>query len=249
MAVLVKSLNGLTYSSIKTRDGLAAASIARIDGLDVTSASFIPTDIAGCVYWGQAESLGLANNDPATTFTDLSGNGNDLVSTGTDPVFKTGILNGKAALRFSGVNVMRKSFFLAQPVTVFIVSANAVLATPATPFDGASNLTANLYCADGEINLYSGGFGSANATGVTWANPNVIGAIFNSSSSQIFLNGSYTATSLSGSSDLDGINLGSWGNGFQNPWTGDILEVIVYNSALSTSELRPWTYLQTEYGL
>src|SRR6185503_20943361 len=46
MAVLVKTLNGLAYSSVKTLNGLAVGSISRINGLDVTSGGGGPTLIA-----------------------------------------------------------------------------------------------------------------------------------------------------------------------------------------------------------
>ena len=37
MAVLVKTANGITYSSVKTKNGIAVASLKTINGIDVTS--------------------------------------------------------------------------------------------------------------------------------------------------------------------------------------------------------------------
>lgn len=57
MAVVVKTINGLAYSSVKARDGLAAALISKINGLDVTAGGGGPTLVAHTGQGGTANSV------------------------------------------------------------------------------------------------------------------------------------------------------------------------------------------------
>lgn len=64
-----------------------------------------PAQIPGLIGWYKASSLALNDNDPVTTWTDLSGGGRDLTSSGTNrPTYKTNIINGKAVVRFDGTD-------------------------------------------------------------------------------------------------------------------------------------------------
>jgi hypothetical protein len=60
----------------------------------------------GLKIWLEADSLGLNDNDPVTTWTDLSGNGFNAtqVTSGLKPLFKTNIINGKSVVRFDGAD-------------------------------------------------------------------------------------------------------------------------------------------------
>lgn len=85
--------------------GLQCREISRTPA-DVPVAATIPTDLANCVLWLDADDLGLADNDPVPTWSDLSGNGNHVAqATGaSQPTFKTNRLNGKPAVRFDGTD-------------------------------------------------------------------------------------------------------------------------------------------------
>lgn len=62
-----------------------------------------PSSISGLVRWGKADSLGLSNNTPVSSFTDSSGSGNHFIGSGTArPTFLTGIQNGLAAIQWNG---------------------------------------------------------------------------------------------------------------------------------------------------
>ncbi len=55
--------------------------------------------------WLDADNLNLSDGANVTTWPDSSGYGNDAVSaTGREPVFKTGIVNGKPVVRFTNAN-------------------------------------------------------------------------------------------------------------------------------------------------
>ncbi len=58
MALLVKTLEGLAYASVKEPGGLAVASIKTINGLDVTSAGGSPELIAHAAAGGTANGVG-----------------------------------------------------------------------------------------------------------------------------------------------------------------------------------------------
>lgn len=57
-------------------------------------------------WWLDASALtGLSDNDPCSSFTDMSGNGRHFIASGTArATYKTNVLNGKAVLRFDGVD-------------------------------------------------------------------------------------------------------------------------------------------------
>src|SRR6185295_5448090 len=67
-------------------------------------ANFLPTDISGLQVWLKADAIvGLSDNDPVSTWSDGSGQSHDATGvTTTRPLFKTGILAGKAVVRFDG---------------------------------------------------------------------------------------------------------------------------------------------------
>ena len=64
--------------------------------------AFVPTDIAGCQLWLEADSLSLSNNDPVTSWTDLSGQSHHATEATNPPTYKTGILNSLPVVRFDG---------------------------------------------------------------------------------------------------------------------------------------------------
>jgi len=64
-----------------------------------------PNSFGGLQLWLRADKIsGKVDNDPITTWFDLSGNGNDAAETTNPPTYKTNILNGKPAVRFDGTS-------------------------------------------------------------------------------------------------------------------------------------------------
>ncbi len=93
-------------NAIPSAAGLADKATLEGDGWTVTvnSAPFVPTDITGCELWLDASQIGgLSDGDPVSTWSDGSGNGNDAVQAtgGSQPTYKTGIINSLPVVRFA----------------------------------------------------------------------------------------------------------------------------------------------------
>ncbi|MBI4496308.1 MAG: hypothetical protein HY689_00180 [Chloroflexi bacterium] len=69
------------------------------------------SDIAGCRLWVAADNIGpQADGNLISTWTDQSGQGNHLTTSGTTrPTFQNDIVNGKPVVRFDGSNDELKS--------------------------------------------------------------------------------------------------------------------------------------------
>lgn len=66
----------------------------------------LPSDIANLIFWFKAgEIVGLNNNDPVSTWEDLTSNNNDVTASLTErPLYKTGGQNGQPYVLFDGSN-------------------------------------------------------------------------------------------------------------------------------------------------
>lgn len=90
------------------------------------SSGFKPSQIPGLVLWLDASQIaGLNDGDAVATWSDLSGNGFDFTqsSASLKPIYKTGIQNGLAVVRFDGVDdvLKRTGFLTSSTTTTFIV--------------------------------------------------------------------------------------------------------------------------------
>ncbi len=91
--------------------------------------AFVPTDIAGCQIWLDANQIeGLNDGDLVTTWSDVSGAGNDAAqATATNkPTYKTNIVNGLPVVRFDGndnyMKITDSADFKVANITLFIVA-------------------------------------------------------------------------------------------------------------------------------
>lgn len=71
----------------------------------VSSAAVTPASFSGLWGWYDASTIGgLSDGDSLTGWSDLSGNSNDLTTSGAAPIYKTGIFGAQPAVRFNGVD-------------------------------------------------------------------------------------------------------------------------------------------------
>ncbi len=112
-------------------DGVSASSNA----VSLMTA-FTPAAIPGLAAWWKADSFSLADGTAVggagNEWLDQSGSGNDLsqATAGSQPVFKTNIVNGKPVVRFDGVNDLllmasELTYNGAQQFTVVIIGTNS----------------------------------------------------------------------------------------------------------------------------
>lgn len=204
-----------------------------------TSDAFVPSSVAGLIAWFRADLLtGLANADPISTWPDLSGNSNNLISASTNrPTYRTGVINGRAVARFDGVNdYMARTYSaaLTQPTTIFMVYKAATVEQTVL-IDGLGSSRHSIQSESGTNNLrIYAGTSVASTTALT-TNPSVLSATFSGAASDLRLNGTTIATGNSGSQTMSGITLGAEPS-YTYCFDGDIAEVLIYNSALSLAD-------------
>lgn len=226
------------------------------------TAPFSPADIVGLEAWYDASQLtGYSNNDPVTSWTDLSGNGfHATPGAFAQPTYQTGIKNGLPAIRFSaGSNQALRSFPTIttgfNPWTMFVVAhyitgythgervLGSIYPTNANWLLGWWTNHINVAYYEGTIDLtgnagndtwkqYTGG--ADGATGYIW-------------SSGVLLNSAGFYKSPNGGLAFSGYD----GAGGSNELSDcEICEVIYYDGFLnSTDRGKVETYLIAKYAI
>lgn len=92
----------------------------------IPSFGFNPSKISGLKLWLKANAItGLNDGDPVGTWLDSSGSGNDVTqsTSGSKPLYKTGIINGLPTVLFDGSDdFMSGAKPSNRPLTQFIVT-------------------------------------------------------------------------------------------------------------------------------
>ncbi len=224
------------------------------------------------IIWLDASTLGLANGAPILTWTDLSGNGNDLVQQGADntPLFETNGLfgNNHSVARFDGTERYLRLLDNADldnslgGVTVIGVIFNPIL-------DNAPRGIYSKRTTSGSQQSYSA---------FTWttqrlnfdvhngANRRLASSIaLNTTTDYVFSNrysgtvqetflqsaaSGSTVTSGSVTNTTSDLILGALNNNYGTYYNGDIAELIFYREALNDGErLIVENYLSQKYGI
>jgi hypothetical protein len=214
--------------------------------------------LAGPKLWFAADAGVLdGSGNPATdgvavaTWQDqgrLAANATQATS-GSRPLLRTNVLNGKPVLRFDGVDDRLAASFtaLAQPNTIFVVGSYASSAN-AYFVDGTASGTRNavftqpLQIFAGLAQITSGVFSPFAAAAVT--------AVFNGSASALYKNGVSVAAGNPGTNGLGGISIGSRWIGTDGFLPGDIAEILVYAGAMGSDDRATIEkYLSAKYAL
>lgn len=229
---------------------------------------FTPLSISGLVLWLDASYItGFNDGDSVTTWSDLSGNGNDATQATASkrPVYKVNIINGRPVVRFDGTDDFMAAPTGARPptsYTVFIVAAINNL-VPATYYrliatlDSGGNVGLALM-RQGDNNTWRHTWG----TGVTTSDVEggtVVVSVFdivigthNGTTSSLFENGSSVGTPISSaySQGTNDVEVGSTSGGTIGFLNGDIAAIGIYTSSLSTTDRqRIERYLGSRYGI
>ena len=230
----------------------------------IQPSGFRPTEISGLAVWfnfADLESMWTDTNgttqvasdgDLIARIDDKSGNGNELTQATSDarPTYKTAIKNGLSVGRFDGVDdtlVQASGDDIAQPFTAFMGINNTRVATGSNDrimMDTGG--TTQFYRSVGKWAIFAGTGVVSNAlTGVDW---DYVTGLFDGASSEVWIDGTSTATGDAGATAMQMLHLGANTVGTE-PFTGDIGEIMVYDSGLSDADrLRVEDYLSKRWG-
>jgi hypothetical protein len=215
---------------------------------DAALPPFTPTSIAGLLLWLKADALSLNNNDPVTTWTDNSGNGNDAAqSTGVQkPLFKTSQINSKPAIEFDGSNdnLALTSVIGQANVTVFLVMKPAGVSNRTVITELKTNVAGGIweYRVGGGLSVAKS---NTSAYGTSWQllevkkAGTVVTFYYNAvdSTSDPTCDNNNTATSRISTT------------GFE-PFATQIAEILIYDSALSDgNRALVEGYLNAKYAI
>jgi hypothetical protein len=236
---------------------------------------FDEASVSGMVFWFKANSgAGSADNDPVSTWQDSSSNNRDAsqATSGKRPTYKTGIINGYPVVRFDNgdsLELAAINLSAENAVTLFVVAtatesgAVDVLYEFSTVID-SPQAEGFLAYRDNNNKLIATHHGDALYN--TWVSTSTHTSTF-----EILTftwnkgNGGATETEVQINDSPDGANTaandntGTFGNltsfiGSRNSTdfflTGDIAEIILYDSDLSgADETVVYSYLNSKYAV
>lgn len=218
---------------------------------------FVPSDVAGLLAWFQADNAGsiTSSGGAVSQWNDLSGGGNHLAqATGANqPTTGTRTINGRNVIDFDGTNDYMAVTMTsdATPYTIIFVGRLDTTASQQNIIDGSgSSNRAVLLCSNSaKYGMYGAALRSSTVTPST-TNAEIVIGIFNGSSSVMYVDGGASVASgdpFEGA--YVGLTVGSRYDGAVN-FNGIIGEVLIYNSALSSTDLNSiGDYLATRWGM
>jgi prepilin-type N-terminal cleavage/methylation domain-containing protein len=254
---LTAQLEAIKYNSSGTDDKVSTDGGSNKGlfekGTDLTLYPVQLPIIGGLQLWISADSLNLFDGNSVSTWSDLSGKGNNVLQpTGSrQPTFRANVLNGKPIVRFDGasnemsltnvINTSGISFFIVAKWNALNNYSFAVGLNSGSEGYLRNPGTANsLFRPDGYTytTIYQ------NGTGYSCSSP-----CTTLSTASLLANRVYATTQNSNiSKSIKWLGR----NEFNNPtwWSGDIAEVIIYNFALSDAQRRSVEqYLGNKYGI
>lgn len=221
-------------------------------------AGFLPTDVSGLIGWYSFDDITTLWKDTARTsavtadadvikgVTDKSGNAAHLSEATNGPVYKTAIQASKSVSRWDGATTkLAVTLTQAQPFSIFLTgkaSANNKVSV------GSSASAAVFIDGSNHIGAYFGGTTVAGTTNLlsAWAQYTYV---INGTSTILRANlaGEYSGATNVGTNGLGATTI--VGNNTSVFWSGDIGEVLIYNSAISGASLTSIeTYLKNRWG-
>lgn len=233
-----------------------------------------PANISdGLRMWLDANAMALNNNDPVSSWTDLSGNNKHAVQDTASyrPLFKTNVLNGKPAVVFDGSNdylTIDGSMVANTNYSIFaVVKRNSSNPGSFNYYMGGTQaamnrnlqlgwrsnttLTHGQYTNDYDMRVPSYSV-SMPAYLITTRHSNSLG-------NDTYLNGALKGLNMNNVSSARLVHLSSWqgasigryiDNTINTRFNGYVAELIIYNRYLSETERKSVeSYLATKYGL
>lgn len=205
------------------------------------SSAFAPEDLAGMAvrFAAYDGANSIADGAFVGNWSDISGNSRDALQVllSRKPVFRTSVKNGLPAVRFTPGQSLKTATFataIPQPFTIFLLAQ--------------ANGSGSIQFMDGNVEpqviigrtggglfyMFAGTVLSNGAADNDW---HVFAGVFNGASSEFFIDGASVATGNAGSNSLAAVMLSRNNNGATLGLDGDILEAIVYSSALDSADI------------
>jgi hypothetical protein len=171
-----------------------------------------------------SQITGLSDDDPVTTWEDLSGNDYDLAA-GAAPTYKTNIQNSLPAVYFNSDYLSYSLPAISQPNTYFMVFKLGNTSDGVMMTGTVGGLRNSIYIEGGVFKLYAGGIYNGPSVDT---DAHIMVARFNSTSSYIRIDGVQHTTGNASGQSLSGLTLGA------NYDTGNrklmhVMELIIYN--------------------
>lgn len=215
---------------------------------------FRPDFISGLQVWLSARELSLNNDDPVSSWTDLSGHNNHATqaTSANRPLFKTNVLNTYPVVRFDGSNDV-------------LTFTNNINVGPSTIFVIGNRISGTNYRAivvTGKFGMYAQGGVSTNwiiylgadlISGVASDTTHrlMTAAISSGTTAKLWTNNANAVTRTNGVAYTSNVTstIGASPSGIQQ-FNGDIAEVLVYDTALSDANVaKVNTFLMARYGM
>jgi hypothetical protein len=234
--------------------------------LTVTTTTTSPTQISGCQLWLDGDDpagtgIRPANGASVTTWVDKSGNGRNAVNQTTAATFGSNFQNSRGVLQFVGTQnyLITYPSFPNTAYTIFSVQRvtngtdyRRVLHAPASGDNGIFFGTLN-----GNVTTFTGNAAGAwndiNANTPLTTNLNtwrLVSMRVSESSLIPFVNGlqQYSKTGTTGT--FSNLTIGTIPISGLQSWIGQVAEIIIYSSALTTSDrIQIERYLTTKWNI
>jgi hypothetical protein len=208
--------------------------------------------------WLKANAIvGLVDTDPVSSWSDSSGNGNTVTqaTAGNRPTYRTGVINSLPVVRFDGTDDYLQAaaaIVSAAPHTMIACVRPTSVAAGVARFAGGGGYRWGRNGALGRFTTFGVLDYDTMPALYTVNTAHIVSYLFDSSFDlSYYLNSAFVET-VAGSADGGGIGNFTVGDGAAavEPWTGDIAEILLYDTALSaTNRQNAEAYLLSKYGL
>jgi len=223
----------------------------RLGAHDALEASAIP-DSGDLHARYDATELSLNDGNSVATWSDATGNGYDLTASG-GPTYVSSGINGNPVVRFDGVDDSFRTTFatLPQPNHIFVVAKfRSTDSAENTIIDGdtARHTLGQGGQGDGWFLFAGGGIDDLVYTDPANTNNHIFNALFNTSNSEIRIDGTSSATGAIQGNGLEGMRVGERQDGgyFSDM---DVGEILVYPQDKSSIQAGVESYLRDKWGI
>jgi hypothetical protein len=252
------TINGLS-AGVQYSINMVANIVSSSTTITTTSVTFAPTSVTGCSLWLDAAdtaTITYSSGSNVSQWSDKSGLGNNATqSTSTyQPISGSVSTNGKNVLNFTGKSMIYPTINNTT-ITVFCIYNNKTFVPYGTPvnvgpfafFYAAPNSKVGI----GRLAVTDEVLASWSSAGLTTSQYVIYGgtvSVSGNTTSFLYFNGTQVATVSVNSSG--GISAYSVGDSINNITSGNIAEVLIYNSVLSTTDRQKVEgYLAWKWGL